>query len=85
MADHHGSGAGDRRARARYYLVMSRFGLLAGTVADGVDPTAQTFGLSALGWFLVLLPVIGLVLGVVVGIIRRTEEDAVEAMSDVVH
>ena len=30
------------------YLLMSRFGLLAGTVAEGVDPTAQSWGLNFL-------------------------------------
>ena len=38
------------------YLLMSRFGLLAGTVAEGVDPTTTSWGLSATGWVLVLLP-----------------------------
>jgi amino acid transporter len=66
-----------------YYLVMSRFGLLAGTVADGVDPTAQTFGLSTLGWFLVLLPVIVLVVGAVVGQLRRSDENE-DAVADLV-
>jgi hypothetical protein len=55
----------------------------AGTVASGVDPTTQTFGLSALGWFLVLLPIIGLVLGVVVGQLRRNDENA-DAVADLV-
>jgi len=35
---------------------MSRFGLLAGTVADGVDPTVDSWGLSLIGWVLVILP-----------------------------
>lgn len=65
------------------YLVMARFGLLAGTVAPGVDPTAQTFGLSTLGWFLVLLPFIVLVVGMVVGQLRRTDENA-DAVADLV-
>ena len=38
------------------YLLMSRFGLLAGTVADEVDPTVTPWGLSIIGWVLVLLP-----------------------------
>ena len=38
------------------YLLMSRFGLLAGTVADGVDPTVDSWGLSLIGWVLVILP-----------------------------
>jgi amino acid transporter len=66
-----------------FYLVMARFGLLAGTVAKGVDPTTQQFGLSALGWFLVLLPVISLAIGLIVGAVRRNSEDA-DALADLV-
>ena len=40
------------------YLLMSRFGLLTGAVAEGVDPTTTAWGLSGLGWVLVLLPLI---------------------------
>jgi amino acid transporter len=65
------------------YLVMSRFGLLAGTAAEGVDPTAQSWGLSTLGWFLVLLPFITLAIGLLVGVARRTEENE-EAIADLV-
>jgi amino acid transporter len=49
------------------YLLIARFGLLAGTVPDGVDPTAQAWTLSATGWTLVLLPFVVLVIGFVVG------------------
>lgn len=66
-----------------FYLVMARFGLLAGTVAKGVDPTKQSFGLSGLGWFLVLLPAISLVVGLVVGLLRRRSENA-DAIADLV-
>ncbi|MEI8327315.1 MAG: APC family permease [Betaproteobacteria bacterium] len=38
------------------YLLMSRFGLLSGAVAEGVDPTTTPWGLSPLGWVLALLP-----------------------------
>ena len=38
------------------YLLMSRFGLLSGAVAEGVDPTTTQWGLSPLGWVLALLP-----------------------------
>jgi len=38
------------------YLLMSRFGLLTGAVAKGIDPSTTTWGLSMLGWGLVLLP-----------------------------
>ena len=39
---------------------MSRFGLLAGTVADGVDPTTPAWGLNTTGWILVALPFVTL-------------------------
>ncbi len=65
------------------YLVMARFGLLAGTVAEGVDPTAQTFGLSPLGWFLVLLPFLTFVVGAVVGLARHNSENR-DALADLV-
>ena len=45
------------------YLLMSRFGLLSGAVAEGVDPTTTAWGLSGLGWTLVLLPFIVFVAG----------------------
>jgi len=65
------------------YLLMSRFGLLAGTVAEGVDPTAQAWGLNAIGWTLVLLPFAMLVVGILVGVLRRSEENE-DAVKDLV-
>lgn len=65
------------------YLVAARFGLLAGTVDEGVDPTVQTFGLSALGWVLVLAPFIMFAIGLAVGRLRRREENA-DAVADLV-
>jgi amino acid transporter len=53
------------------YLLMSRFGLLAGTVAPGVDPTVTAWGLSPIGWVLILLPFALLVVGYVISRIRR--------------
>lgn len=47
------------------YLLMSRFGLLSGAVAEGVDPTTTTWGLSLLGWALLLLPFAVLAVGLV--------------------
>ncbi|MGP4025868.1 hypothetical protein [Actinomadura sp. 3N407] len=64
------------------YLLVSRFGLLAGTAAEGVDPAAQSWGLSALGWFLVALPFIVLAAGMAVGKLRRGKN--AEAMADLV-
>ena len=53
------------------YLLMSRFGLLAGTVAEGVDPTVTPWGLSPIGWVLILLPFALLIVGFIVSRIRR--------------
>ena len=57
------------------YLLASRFGLLAGTTAEGVDPTTQAWGLSALGWFLVVSPFLTFAVGTVVHLVRRQEEN----------
>jgi amino acid transporter len=53
------------------YLVMSRFGLLAGTTAEGVDPTTQTWGLNITGWVLVGLPFALLIGGTLAALGRR--------------
>lgn len=65
------------------YLLMSRFGLLAGTVAEGVDPSQQAWGLNTTGWVLVLLPFAALVVGAVVGAVRRQDENE-DAVKDLV-
>lgn len=63
------------------YLIMARFNLLAGTVADGVDPTLpeSAFALNSLGWFLVALPVIFLAIGLVSGVINKKENASLVA------
>ena len=57
------------------YLIVARFNLLAGTVADGVDPTLpeSAFALNPLGWFLVALPVIFFVIGLISALINKKE------------
>ena len=57
------------------YLVVARFNLLAGTAADGVDPTLpeSAFALSPLGWFLVALPAIFFVIGLIVSVLDKKE------------
>jgi amino acid transporter len=65
------------------YLLMSRFGLLAGTAAEGVDPTTNPWSLSTTGWLLVSLPFALLVIGTVVGNAGRHRENA-EAVADFV-
>jgi amino acid transporter len=67
------------------YLLMARFNLLAGTVADGVDPSLpdSAWKLNTLGWTLVLLPFVMFAVGWVVGLIRRSEENE-DAVKDLV-
>jgi len=57
------------------YLIVARFNLLAGTVADGVDPTLpeSAFALNPLGWFLVALPVIFFVAGLITAAVNKKE------------
>lgn len=57
------------------YLVMSRFNLLAGTVAEGVDPSLpeSAWALSPLGWFLVLSPFIAAVIGYIAAVVNTKE------------
>ena len=57
------------------YLLMSRFGLLAGTVAEGVDPSVTPWGLNALGWVLVALPFVLVLVGVLLSRVQRTENE----------
>lgn len=64
------------------YLLMSRFGLLAGTVAEGVDPVATPFALSPLGWVLILLPFAVLVVGFIVATVRKNTNE--ELLRDVI-
>lgn len=65
------------------YLITARFGLLAGTAAEGVDPTTESFGLSAMGWTLVLAPFVVFVVGLAIGQLRRNDENE-DAVADLV-
>ena len=60
------------------YLLMSRFNLLAGTAADGVDPSLpeSAWALSGLGWFFVLLPFLAMIAGYAVAASKKTKNDA---------
>jgi amino acid transporter len=66
------------------YLVMSRFNLLAGTAADGVDPSLpeSAWSLSTLGWILVLSPFIAAVIGYIAALINKKEN--AELVKDIV-
>jgi amino acid transporter len=65
------------------YLLISRFGLLAGTVPEGVDPSTTPWTLSATGWTLVLLPFLVLVVGVVLGAAVQRRPDRSRELSDI--
>ena len=65
------------------FLLTSRFGLLAGTVADGVDPTTQAWGLNTTGWILISTPFVLFIIGVIIGSVRQNKEN-VDAVSDLV-
>jgi len=58
------------------YLLMSRFGLLAGTVAEGVDPTVTPWGLSPMGLVLVSLPFVLLAVGYLWSALSRSENES---------
>lgn len=67
------------------YLLMSRFNLLAGTQADGVDPSlpGSSWKMNTLGWGLVILPFLMFVIGWIVGLLRRSDENE-DAVKDLV-
>jgi amino acid transporter len=64
------------------YLLMSRFGLLAGTVTDPAD-AASPWKLNWLGWVLILVPFIMLAVGWLIGYVRRSDENE-DAVKDLV-
>jgi len=67
------------------YLLMARFNLLAGTVADGVDPSLpeSAWQMNTLGWVLVILPFATFAVGWLVGLLRRSDENE-DAVKDLV-
>jgi amino acid transporter len=69
---------------AGLYLLIARFGLLAGTVPDGVDPTVSPWVLSATGWTLVLLPFVVLLVGAVAGAALQRGHGRRTALADVI-
>ena len=64
------------------YLLMSRFGLLTGAVAEGVDPTITAWGLSGLGWSLLGLPFVALIVGFLFAKVRH--KDNADLIRDVI-
>lgn len=64
------------------YLLMSRFAILAGTAAEGVDPTVTPWSMSVVGWVLVLLSFAVLVVGFVVSYARKSVNE--ELLRDVI-
>jgi amino acid transporter len=68
---------------AGLYLLIARFGLLAGTAPDGVDPAVTAWSLNATGWVLVALPFVTLVAGALIGAARRRSGNS-SAVADLV-
>jgi amino acid transporter len=64
--------------------LISRFGLLAGTVPDGVDPATTSWQLSAVGWTLLLLPLVLLLVGLVLGAVLLRTGPHRPALADIV-
>ncbi|SHN38096.1 APC family permease [Cryptosporangium aurantiacum] len=64
------------------YLIMARFGLLAGT-SSNPDDALTAFALSATGWTLVLAPFVVLIIGLIIGAVRRNSENE-DAIADFV-
>ncbi len=60
---------------AGLYLLMSRFGLLAGTAPEGVDPTVTSWALNTTGWVLVLSSFVIFIVGAIVGKVRQKSEN----------
>jgi len=65
------------------YLLMSRFAIFAGTAAEGTDPTQQAWALNPLGWVLVLSPFGIFIVGLIVGALRRKDQNE-DAIADLV-
>ena len=63
------------------FMLMSRFNLLAGVAQDpamcpgDAGSGCGPFEMTSLGWFLVLLPFIVFVLGLILGLVRRDKEN----------
>lgn len=65
------------------YLLMSRFGLLAGTAQADVDPTKVTWHLNTTGWVLVLSTFLVFIAGWVVATVSKaSHKDAAVSDSD---
>lgn len=64
------------------YLLLARFGLLTGAVAEGLDPTTTAWAMNGLGWFMALMPFGVLVLGYFFAIVRHKENK--ELIQDVI-
>ncbi|MCX8529593.1 MAG: APC family permease [Rhodoluna sp.] len=66
------------------YMLMSRFNLLGGVAAEGVDPTTPegAWQLTGFGWFLVLLPFIAAVAGLILSLVNNKNEKA-ELLEDI--
>jgi len=67
------------------YLLMSRFGVLAGTAAEGIDPTLpeSAWALNTTGWILVGSTFVLFIVGALVGQSRKSKEN-VDLIDDLI-
>jgi hypothetical protein len=52
---------------------MSRFGLLTGAAADGLDPTTNPWSLSLLGWCMLISPFIVMAAGYIYAMFKHDQ------------
>ena len=60
------------------YLLMSRFSLLAGTVAPDIDPTVTPWAQNLTGTVLLVVPFAALLLGYLIGLVRKEKDEAIK-------
>jgi amino acid transporter len=60
------------------YLLMSRFSLLAGTVAPDIDPTVTPWAQNLTGTVLLSIPFAALLIGYLIGLARKEKDEAIK-------
>jgi amino acid transporter len=60
------------------YLLMSRFSLLAGTVAPDIDPTVTPWAQNLTGTVLLSIPFVALLIGYLIGLARKEKDEAIK-------
>jgi amino acid transporter len=60
------------------YLLMSRFSLLAGTIAPDIDPTVTPWAQNLTGTVLLSIPFVALLIGYIIGLVRKEKDEAIK-------